>query len=974
MKEEKEVVLEVPKDDNREYRYFVLENGMKCIIYNDPEGDREGAAVSVRVGSLSNPKEIPGLAHFLEHMLFLGTKQFPRENEYSDYINTHGGHNNAWTDHEETIYYFDITKGGHLPHALKMLSAFFKDPLFNQSSTERELKAVDSEDAKNYQKDMWKQFQLIKSLCNPEHPFSYFATGNVKTLDEVPREKGINVRERLLDFHKRLYSSNIMTLAVAVAESDLDVYERIVREEFGAVLNKNLPLDIGVGRDSPWSKEYLQRRVSLVPVKDKHTLNIMWIIPGVRDLYMYKPTRILSHLLGHEGEGSVFTLLREKGWCHSLMAGTRFSFKDWAAFTVMLELTDEGLKHEDEILEIVYQYIEEIKVGFKTDKIDEIFEEAKIIARQGFEYQKKSQPFQMLPGLVSSMHKYQPEHVLSGRAIFFKKDLELVAKFLNFLTQENSIVLTSSKTFEDDCKLEEQWYLTKYRTEPLLPIAIGSNKWKELELPKKNDFLATDLSVMISREQAPKEEDKAIPKLIVSSELMDIWHKTDDRFHKPSLHCRFLYAFESPHSTPKRAVLGCIWARYLNFLMNEYAYDAEVAGLSFHPQIASRGLVLIISGFNQKAHILLEAVLKKISECEKLFTDERFSIIQKKLAQDYKNFWKKTPYAIGMETEKLWTIVDHYTVTEKQAVVFELSKVDLIGYTRDMFRAGFLTALVHGNVDSQAAVGMSEMWSKILGYKPLAKNMLVKPRLVEIPIGNFATEEKLQNLEEPCSCLVATFQVGRLADNHHLRVTGYLYELCTNELQFDYLRTKKQIGYIVWAFWRSRFQVGVFRHILQSSTFTCAAIEEILHDYFVNKVSKFLEDMSEKAFADFRKSLHQAKLQKFASLKEENVSHWNEIRDNQFCFNRKQQEASLVLKLEKSDVIEFYKKYILPTSESCRKLSIHLKSAPNEKNPPKKEPQTKLCEELKWIEDRVAFRKDCRVFPCFVSYKTGDEE
>jgi len=972
--EEKEVVLEVPKDDNREYRYFVLKNGMKCVIYNDPEGDREGAAVSVRVGSLTNPKELPGLAHFLEHMLFLGTKQFPGENEYSDYISTHGGNNNAYTAEEETNYYFDISKGGHLPQALKMFASFFKDPLFNQSSTDRELKAVDSENAKNYQNDMWKQHQLIKSLSNPEHPFSYFATGNKQTLDDIPKEKGINVRERLLDFHKTYYSSNIMTLAVAVAESDLDVYERIVREEFGAVLNKNLPADIGVSPDSPWSGEYLQRRVSMVPVKDRHKIGIIWIIPGVKDLYMFKPTRILSHLLGHEGEGSVFTLVREKGWCHSLVAGISYSYKEWAGFSVNLELTDEGLKHEDEIIKICYRYIEEIKLGFKSDKIEEIFEEAKTIARQDFEYQKKAQPFQMLPRLVSAMHNYQPEHLLSGRAIFFKKDLELVAKFLDYFTQENSIVLTSSKTYEDDCKLEEPWYLTKYKTEPLLPINIRSNEWKELKLPKKNDFLATDLSVLISREQAPKEEDKAIPKLIASSDSMDIWHKTDDRFHKPTLYCRFQYAFESPYGTPKRAALGSIWVRYLNFLMNEYAYDAEVAGLSFQPYIHSRGLTLTLSGFNQKAHVLLEAVLKKMAECEKLFTDERFTILQKKLARDYSNFWKKKPYVIGSETEKLLTIVDHRTVLEKQAVVMELSRADLIEYTRDMLRAGFLTALVHGNVDSQVAIMMSEMWSKILGYKPLAKNMFVKPRLVQIPTGNFAIEEKLKNPEEPCSCLFTIFQTGPLVGNHHLKIIGDLYELCTNEFQFDFLRTKNQIGYIAWAFWRSTFRVGTFKHILQSSTFTCAAIEEILLDFLVNKVSKFLEDMSEDAFADFRKSLLQAKLQKFASLREENYSHWNEIQDNQFCFNRKQQEAALVPKLEKSDVIEFYKKYIVPTGESCRKLSIHVKSAPNEKNPPKKEPQTKTCEEFKWIEDRVAFTKDCRAFPCFISYKTGDEE
>lgn len=973
MDEEKRFVLEVPKDDNREYRYFVLENGMKCLIYNDPEGDREGAAVSVRVGSLTNPKELPGLAHFLEHMLFMGTKQFPGENEYGEYISAHGGNTNAYTAEEETNFYFDISKGGHLPHALKIFSSFFKDPLFDQSSTERELKAVDSENAKNYQSDMWKQYQLIKSLSDPEHPFSNFGTGNMETLHDTPKKLGINVREALLDFHNTYYSSNIMSLAVAVADTDLDVYERIVREEFSTVLNKKLHLEIGVCRDSPWSKQYLQRHVSMVPVNDRHTLGIIWIIPGVKDHYMSKPCTILSHLLGHEGEGSVFTLLRTKGWCHSLIAGISYSYKDWAGFTVNLELTDEGLTHQDEIIGICYQYVEEIKLGFTTDKMLEIFEEAATIARQNFEYRKKVQPFSMLPNLVSSMHNYRPEHVLSGGALFFKRDLKLVNQFVSYFNQENSMVMTTSKTVEDDCKLEEPWYLTKYHLDPLRLIKIESNEWKELRLPKKNDFLATDISVLISRDEAPKEEDKAIPTLIKSSEMMDIWHKTDDRFHKPKVFCQFQYAFESPHGTAKRAILGAVWTRYLKFLMNEYAYDAEVAGLSFRPEIRSRGLNLVVGGFNQKAHVLLKDVLTKICECDKLFTEERFKIIQEKLARDYRNWWKKKPYQIGIETANLLTIVGHHSMEKKQALVMELSLRDLICYKQDMLRAGFLTAFIHGNVDSQTAVMMSEMWSEIIRYKPMPVNMMVKPRVLEIPVGNFAFQEKLRNPEEPCSCLFSIFQAKPVSANHQLRLTGELYALCTDEFQFDYLRTQKQIGYIAWAVWRNTLEVGSFKHILQSSTYTCAAIEELLHDFLQEKVSKFLEDMSDEDFEKFRQSMLQSKLQKFASLREENYMHWSEIQDNLFLFKRKQLDASLVPKLEKKDVIEFYKTFILPTSASCKKLSIHVVSTPNEKNPPK-EPETKLCEEFDWIEDRETFVKDCRAYPCFIAYKTGEEE
>lgn len=59
-------------------------------------------------GYLSDPEEIPGIAHFCEHMLFLGTEKYPQENDYSKFLSEHGGGSNACTYLDHTSYYFDI--------------------------------------------------------------------------------------------------------------------------------------------------------------------------------------------------------------------------------------------------------------------------------------------------------------------------------------------------------------------------------------------------------------------------------------------------------------------------------------------------------------------------------------------------------------------------------------------------------------------------------------------------------------------------------------------------------------------------------------------------------------------------------------------------------------------------------------------------------------------------------------------------
>lgn len=124
-----------------------------------------------------------------------------------------GGSSNAFTASDHTNYYFDVVPQ-QLPGALDRFAQFFLRPLFTESATDREVNAVDSEHVKNIPNDAWRLSQLEKSTCDPSHPYSKFGTGNIETLDTIPKEKGIQVREELLKFHKKWYSANLMSLAV----------------------------------------------------------------------------------------------------------------------------------------------------------------------------------------------------------------------------------------------------------------------------------------------------------------------------------------------------------------------------------------------------------------------------------------------------------------------------------------------------------------------------------------------------------------------------------------------------------------------------------------------------------------------------------------------------------------------------------------------------------------------------------------
>ena len=71
---------------------------------------------------------------------------------------------------------------------------FFLEPLFTDTATERELNAVHSEHSKNVASDAWRINQLERHLGDPTHDYYKFGTGNLSTLDEIPKSKGMNIR------------------------------------------------------------------------------------------------------------------------------------------------------------------------------------------------------------------------------------------------------------------------------------------------------------------------------------------------------------------------------------------------------------------------------------------------------------------------------------------------------------------------------------------------------------------------------------------------------------------------------------------------------------------------------------------------------------------------------------------------------------------------------------------------------------
>ena len=98
------IKIEKSENDIRDYKYIKLKNNLEIVIIKDYNETLCGACLNVNIGSAN--ESIPGLAHFLEHMLFMGSKKYPYTNNFMSSINKSGGSTNAYTSNTNTNYYF----------------------------------------------------------------------------------------------------------------------------------------------------------------------------------------------------------------------------------------------------------------------------------------------------------------------------------------------------------------------------------------------------------------------------------------------------------------------------------------------------------------------------------------------------------------------------------------------------------------------------------------------------------------------------------------------------------------------------------------------------------------------------------------------------------------------------------------------------------------------------------------------------
>uniref|UniRef100_A0A182NP71 Nardilysin n=1 Tax=Anopheles dirus TaxID=7168 RepID=A0A182NP71_9DIPT len=882
----------------------------ESLIDDEPEGEKlAAAALCVGVGSFSDPRHVQGLAHFLEHMIFMGSKKYPQENEYDSYISKCGGFDNAVTDLEETTFYFEIDEA-HLDGALDRFASLFTEPLMLRDSVCRERDAVESEFQTNKNRFSSAREQLMASLGRDDHPISLFSWGNLKTLKNNITDDELYTE--LHKFQRRHYSAHRMHFAVQ-ARMSLDELEALTVKYFSAIPCNGLPaenLSSLYSETNAFRDEFFKKLYVVKPISDVCQLDITWSLPPCVKEYHVKAIDYISYVMGFEGRNSLTSYLRKHSLALDVHTGASSGFEKnslYTLFSVSVTMTDHGLENVEQILKAVYSFVRLLK---RQGPVEWIFKELQELEATSFRYRKEKEASDNVEELVVNMRYYPPEDIITGPELYFKYDPSEIWKVINNLNEPRfNLMISSTKPYKNVAyDRTETWFGTEYKE---LDVP---EEWKrlwevaepipEIKLQEKNHYISTNFAILA--DDSAGVQVTQYPEKIFENEICELWFRQDAKFKLPLALISALAGFLTS---------------MVKFQIAEELYPAEVAGLNYELYSAEKGLVLKIDGYSEKLPIVAAEISATMGRFADIFSESVFDVIKVKLEKAYYNEIMK-PNKLNRDVRLKLVQPNHWATWEKFEHIKDITADDVRNFSRIFFNGLKIQALIQGNILQESAELVMQKVLINFNASAIQDIKSIESKAREIPIGTYYLT--VANFRESDVNTVTTtfYQAGPVTPSLHacLELLVSLLE----EPLFDVLRTKEQLGYDVSTTLRDNAGVLGFSVTVhsQEDKFSYIYIDErieLFNQYFV----QVLHNMADKDFELVKTSLKHRKQTVDTELKNEAARNWGEITTEEYIFNRNKLEVEQIEKLSKNDVSVLYHRLVVdPTTR--RKLCVQV--------------------------------------------------
>lgn len=871
-----------PITDKRDYVQATFDSGLKVLAVQDPEAVKSAFAVAVEAGSFEDPPDFPGLAHFCEHMLFLGSKKHPNPEDFSEALSSYGGQHNAYTAAEETVYYNEMGVDG-LEKGLDIFAQFFIAPAFASSMVDKEIHAVDSEHKKNMPDVKHRLWHLLRMLANPKSPLHKFSTGNLETLKETPEKEGKSLPDALKAFHSKNYCSKRLHLVLInnmTADKQLELAHKFFDEVPKSTAETCPPRPVYT--DIPaYSKDLgnLGRKIT-IPTHGTPEMWVMFPTLPLKKKYKTLAESYIWNAMGHFGPGSLKEKLKAEDLSHtytyyadSTVAGTNILFT--------FHLTENGSKNYEKILDHVFAFFNKIRKQGINEKLVSSMADLRQVE---FDYQeKKPSEFDFVSKIAGATPSYSPEDVLTGGFIMDKKDPKLMVEVLNSIVPENMNVLLVDPTFkQSDGSHHEKYYDFSYRDEPLEPelvARLGKSFDDKLTPPPPLKYVPTKMALI--NETAGEE-----PRKLLNQGRVDLWWHGMGVVKLPKVDINIKLGYSSEIvSRVDGNIIAAMHSRLVQSLLEAPTDEMQMCGMQYSLSAASDGLSLSFRGFDQHIEALVAAVLPTVRDPK--FTTQQFDMVRRQLLLDLEDITTLQPYQHAMEAFEIVTVNGHFSRAELIAMAKSTSKVNPEAYKKflgEVFEQAQMTLLFVGNIDAVRAEKMTQSIEAQLGVSRKDKALShIGTTQVLNPKEEIEVRVRNPLLDDPNHATLATYQFGvpTIKERVHMALIGDIIERPV----FETLRTEHQLGYVVAGYVALHVSTAEVRVLVQGFREDPDAVDLLIENTLAN-LTKHIADMDATEFAKRKKSVYTTLAQEDKTIKQEANRLWSPIWNQDYCFQK----------------------------------------------------------------------------------------
>lgn len=320
-----------------------LANGLRLALRHVPGLKRCAAVLRVAAGSHDAPLAWPGLAHFLEHLLFLGTERFPASDGLMAYVQRQGGQLNAQTGERRTDFFFELPPEA-FASGLERLGDMLAHPRLHPDEQLREREVLEAEYLAWSQDVAAQQHQALFDGLAADHPLRGFHAGNRDSLAVQHPE----FQQALKDYYQRFYQTGQMTLSL-VGPQPVDELRHLAQQLIS--LSR-------VGARQPQSppRPLMSEAGSHYQQASEHQLNLLFACEGLPD----SSAEALDYLctwLNCAKPGGLLAELRQRQWVDGLKAAVLYHFAGQALLHVQFQLSATSTAHPESIRSLLNDWL-----------------------------------------------------------------------------------------------------------------------------------------------------------------------------------------------------------------------------------------------------------------------------------------------------------------------------------------------------------------------------------------------------------------------------------------------------------------------------------------------------------------------------------------------------------------------------------------------------------------------------------------